>query len=135
MDVYHKILFQLYQVTGGRDSQTVDFKDLVKGQGFLGNYGDIFQMLSGQGWIIETPKADFVKITHWGVKEARKSESGAPDASQIVKKEANRLIAETKQFLISLEDFAADSSSENFGRLEKKLNEINAAIGKLKGGI
>ncbi len=132
MDVYHKVLLKLYETTGGKDSHTVDFKDLVKSQGFLGNYSDIFQMLSGQGWIAETPKANFVHITHWGVGEAKKSASVAPDASQAIKREATRLIGETKQLLIMLEEFSSDVSPENFGQIEKKLNEINAAIGKLK---
>ena len=135
MDVYHKVLNKLYEVTGGKDSHTVDLKDLVKVQGFLGNYNDIFQMLNGQGWIAETPKLNYVKITHWGVKEAKKSENSAPDNSQNVKKEATRLIAETKQFLIMLEEFASDSSEENYAQIQKKLSEINSAIGKLKSGI
>lgn len=132
MDVYHKVLLKLYQVTEGKDSQTVDLKDLVKSQGFLGNYDDIFQLLSGQGWIAETPKLNFVKITHWGVKEAKNSGSNTPDSAQVVKKEANRLVGETKQLLIMMEEIASDASKENFSQAEKKLAELSAAIGKLK---
>ncbi len=135
MDVYHKVLNKLYETTGGKDSQTVDLKDLVKGQGFLGNYEDIFQMLNGQGWIAETPKLNYVRITHWGVKEAKKSAVEGPDISQTIKKETTRLIAETKQFLIMLEEFDSNTSQENYAQIEKKLNEINSAIGKLKSGI
>lgn len=135
MDVYHKVLLKLYQVTDGKDSQTVDLKDLVKGMGFLGNYEDIFQMLSGQGWIVETPKPDYVKITHWGVKEIKNAAGGEPDKSQEIKKEANRLIGESKQFLIMLEEFASDSTKENFTQIEKKLNDLTAAVGKLKSSI
>jgi len=135
MDVYHKVLLKLYQVTDGKDSQSIDLKDLVKGQGFLGNYDDIFQMLSGQGWIAETPKENFVKITHWGVKEAKNSGNNLPDSTQRLKKEATQLISETKQLLIMLEEFVADSSSENFLEIEKKLHEINTAIGKLKSSV
>lgn len=135
MDVYHKVLAKLYQVTGGKDSATVDLKDLVKSLGFLGNYDDIFQMLSGQGWIAETPKLNFVRMTHWGVKEANNAGGGQPDAEQAVKKEAAKIAAEAKQFLIMLEEFAADPSKENFGQVEKRSNEINQAIGKLKSSI
>ena len=135
MDVYHKVLLKLYQVTGGKDSATVDLKDLVKSLGFLGNYEDIFQMLNGQGWIVETPKLNYVKISHWGVKEANNSGDIQPDAGQAVKKEATKLIAETKLFLIMLEEFSSDISKENFGQIEKKASEINQAIGKLKSGI
>lgn len=132
MDVYHKVLMKLYQVTEGKDSQTVDLKDLVKSQGFLGNYDDIFQLLSGQGWIAETPKLNFVKITHWGVKEAKSSGNGEPDPTQVVKKEANRLVGETKHLLIMMEELAANASETNFSQAEKKLNELSAAIGRLK---
>ncbi|HMS42610.1 MAG TPA: hypothetical protein PKE69_20440 [Pyrinomonadaceae bacterium] len=137
MDVYHKVLVKLYDATGGRDSQAVDFKDLVKGLGFLGNYEDVTQNLSSQGWIAETTKANFVKITHWGVKEAQKSLSGdsGVDESAQLKKSANRLKEETKQFLILVEEFAGDVSKEKLALVEKKFGEINAAISKLKSDI
>lgn len=135
MDVYHKVLLKLYDVTGGKDSVTTDLKDLVKNQGFLGNYDDIFQMLSGQGWIAETPKLNFVKITHWGVKEVQKAGGNQPDKSQILKKEAARIISETKQWLILMEEFSSDPSEGSFLQAERKFNEINAAIGKLKTNI
>lgn len=134
MDVYQKVLVKLYEATGGRDTQAVDFKELVKSQGFHGNYEDIFQKLNNQGWIAETPKANYVKITHWGVKEAKKAASGAvePDDSKELKKAANRLIGDTKEFLIMLEEFSANTSTDNFKEVEKKFGELNAAIGKLK---
>jgi hypothetical protein len=137
MDVYHKVLVKLYEVTGGRDTQAVDFKTLVKSQGFLGNFNDIFERLNNEGWIAETPKANYVKITHWGIKEARKSVSGAPDAddSKELKKFASRLTSDTKQFLIMLEEFAANASKEKFEQVEKKFEEINSAIEKLKESI
>lgn len=135
MDVYHKVLLKLYQTTGGKDSQTVDLKDLIKNLGFLGNYNDIAQMLSGQGWIAETPRLNYVRITHWGVNEARKSEGSEPDAIEIIKKAATNLIADTKQFVISLETFATDASTENFGQVEKKLNDINLAVIKLRANV
>ena len=138
MDVYHKVLVKLYGATGGRDTQTVDFKELVKSLGFLGNYSDVMQNLSGQGWIAETSKTNYVKITHWGVKEAQKSLSGAggeTDSAQELRKIANRLKEETKQFLIMIEEFAAVTTKEKFARVERKNAEINAAISKLKESI
>lgn len=132
MDVYHKVLLKLYQITGGKDSQIVDLKDLVKSLGFLGNYDDIAQMLSGQGWVAETPKLNYVKITHWGVKEANKSGSSEFDAARILRKDAAGLVAETKQFLILLEEFASDTSEINFAQVERKLGDITLAIGKIR---
>lgn len=138
MDVYHKVLAKLYEETGGRDSQAVDFKELVKTEGFLGNYEDVLQMLSGQGWIAETTKPNYVKITHWGVKEARKSSSGASSETtelQEIKKNVNRLIADTKDFLILLGELSEDASKDNFRQVEKKFGELNEAIGKLKESV
>jgi hypothetical protein len=132
MDVYHKILIKLYEATGGKDAQTVDFKELVKGEGFLGNYDDIFALLSSKGWIAETNRADTVKITHWGVKEAKASQNGLPDASETRQNETKKLISETKQFLIMLEEFASDEVNENFKQVEKKFDELNSAFVELK---
>ncbi len=132
MDIYHRILQNLYDVTGGKDSQVVDLKDIVKNQGFLGNYERILQMLSGQGWIAETPKANYVRITHWGVKEAEKSGSGEPSKEQTTKKEIKTLAADAKQFSIMIEGFASEMSKENFEQIEKKSKDINASVGKLK---
>ena len=135
MDVYHKILFKLYEVTDGKDSATTDLRDLVKSQGFLGNYNDILQMLSGQGWIAETTKVNFVKITHWGVKEVKKTGGGEPDQAQLLKRETTRIAAEAKQFLILLDGFAANVSAESLAQLKLKIGEINAAINELKNNI
>ena len=135
MDVYHKVLSKLYQITDGKDSQAVDLKDLVKNLGFLGSYNDILQQLSGQGWIAETPKLNYVRITHWGVNEIKNSANNQPDNTLVIKREANRLVAETKQFSIMLEEFAADISKEKFVQVEKKLNDLTTAIGKLKSSI
>jgi hypothetical protein len=135
MDVYHKVLVKLFEATGGRDTQTVDLKELVKSEGFLGNYNEIFQLLSGKGWIAETTRADAVKITHWGVKEARKSKSGVPDNSLAVKREANKMVSSAKELLILLEEFAYDRSMENLKQVEKKIGELNSSIGKLKEDI
>ncbi len=137
MDVYHKLLVKLYEATDGRDTKTVDFRELAKTQGFLGNYEDILQMLSGQGWIAETAKVNFVKITHWGVKEAQKSSGGtsSDDSSLELKKKVNRLIVDTKTLLTLLEEFAADTSKEKFEQVEKNVGELNSAISKLKNSV
>jgi hypothetical protein len=137
MDVYHKVLVRLYEATGGRDTQTVDFKELVKSLGFHGNYEDIYQRLSVQGWIVETSKANFVKISHWGVKEAQESVSGAPaptDSSEL-KKSADRLIKEAKELQRLVEAFAADASAENLEPVERKIAELNSAIAGIKESI
>lgn len=135
MDVYHKVLVKLYEVTEGRDTQTVDFKDLVKTAGFLGNYGEIYDMLNSQGWISESNKPDFVSITHWGVSEAKKSAGGAPDDSQTVKKEANRLVNQSKELASLVEEFAADTSKDKFEKVGKIYEELAVTIARLKNTV
>lgn len=135
MDVYHKVLMKIYEVTGGKDTQTFDLKDLVKNLGFLGNYNDISQLLNSKGWIAETRKLDTFKITHWGVKEAKQSQDGSFYNSPSLNNEANQLITKAKEFSILLEEFSSDTSEEKIQAIEKKLAELNYLVDKLKQKI
>ena len=133
MDVFHRVLIKLYDATGGKESEAVDLKDLVKKEGFLGNYPQIKDHLSRQSWISETSRLDTVQITHWGVSEAKKAQtSGGVDDSQAIKKEINKTIASTKELVIFLDELANDVSEENIEKAEKKLGEINSAIQNIK---
>ena len=135
MDVYHKVLVKLFEVTGGRESETVDLKELVKKEGYLPSYPQIKEHLSGQSWITETARVDAVKITHWGVTEAKKANTVGSDNSQVIKREVNRTISETRELITFLEELANDVSKENISKAEKKLGEINSAIQKLKSSV
>jgi hypothetical protein len=135
MDVYHRVLVKLYEITGGRESEAVDLKELVKKEGYLGSYPQIKEHLSGQSWITETSRVDSVKITHWGVTEAKKANTGGADKSQTLKKEINRTVADARELVIFLEELANDVSKENISKAEKKLAEINSAIQKLKSSV
>ncbi|MEP7036792.1 MAG: hypothetical protein ABI891_00475 [Acidobacteriota bacterium] len=123
---------KLYEVTKGKDSQIVDLKDLVKNQGFLGSYHDIFQFLSIQGWIMETSKADYVKMTHWGLKEAKKTQGNIENLTDDLTEKANNLTKKVKELLITVEEFATETSAENFEQLELKMDEIKSAVNTLK---
>ncbi len=72
MDVYHKVLVKLYEVTDGKDTQSVDFKDLVRTAGFLGNYNDIYDVMSSQGWISESKKAGLCRHHALGRERSKK---------------------------------------------------------------
>ncbi len=132
LNLYQQVLARLYEVTGGKDSQTVDLKDLVKKEGFLGSYPEIFQSLSVQSWIMETSKADYVRMTHWGIKEAKKIMSGAPDSADLLKKEASKLLQKTKELLNAVEEFAGDTSPEKFAQIEKNIEELKSIASALK---
>ena len=135
MDVYHRVLAKLYEITGGRESEAVDLKELVKKEGYLGSYPQIKEHLSGQSWITETSRLDSVKITHWGVKEAKNSQTSGGSDSNAARKEISRTISDTRELIIFLEELANDVSKENILKAEKKLGEINSAIQKLKSSV
>ena len=136
MDVYHKVLLKLYEVTGGKETEAVDLKDLVKKAGFLGAYEDILQHFSRQSWISETARPGTVRLTHWGTKEAKQSQGGAAgDVHQAAKKEVNRLLSETRELIIFLEELAGDPSAANLAKAEKKIGVINLAIQNLKASV
>jgi hypothetical protein len=137
LDVYHKVLQKLCEAAEGKSSKTVDFKNLVKQMGFHGNYPDIFQRLSGEGWIAESPKPDFVSITHWGVAEVKKTASAASggDANAEVKRAANRAAVESKELTALLEEFVRNPEKDNFAAVEKKIDELQTAIVQIKKSL
>lgn len=132
MDVYRKILVKLYEETGGKQSNTVNFIDLVKAEGFYPSYDDILKQLTESAWITETSKQDLVQITHWGVKEAKKALVGGGGNSRELERNANRLKSEVKEFLVMTEEFVGELSEEKFKQVDKKLTVVKKAIEKLK---
>jgi hypothetical protein len=137
LDVYHKVLQNLFQATEGKSSKAVDFKNLVKQMGFHGNYADIFRRLSGEGWIAESPKPDFVSITHWGVAEVKKAASGTGDGNTNAeaKREANRAASTSKELAELLEEFAGNADNHNFPPIEKKLDELQTLIVQIRKNL
>ncbi len=135
MDVYHKMLLKLFEVTKGRDTNKVDFADLVKKEGFHPSYSDIFKQMSQSGWINEAGRADVVVITHWGVMEAKKLLAGRTDNSKELEKQSRRLRANVKEFLVITDDFLSDFSEEKFALVEQKFDEIKNGIGKVKNNL
>ncbi len=69
------------------------------------------------------------------MKEAKKSQSNEPDALEDLKREANHLVKRTKEFIITVEEFAAQTSVENFKQVEKQIEEIKATIIRLKENV
>ncbi len=135
MDVYHKVLAKLLESTGGRESEAVDLRELVKKEGFLPSYPDIFQHLSRQSWIAETPRADVVRITHWGITEAKKSASGVVDPTAETRRKATRIISEARELITALEAFGSDPSKDGIPKLERSAEAIAGGIRKLKESV
>ena len=131
MDIYYKFISKIYEETGGKDSKAVDLAEMVKREGFYGNYSDIYKELSDRAWIIETGKTDWIKITHWGIKEAKRAESGDFSGERSLR-EANLLLSESQELTTLIEEFIKDSSIVKIEKLEKKTNELNKILSELK---
>ena len=83
----------------------------------------------------ETRRADEVKITHWGIKEIKNSSEenmSASDNVESLESNVDKLFTEAKNFSIIVEKIKSDISESTIGTAEKKLNEINAILKKLK---
>jgi hypothetical protein len=135
MDTYHKVLLKLYEVTEGKESKTIDFKDFLKKIGYLGSYLDIFDRMNQEGWLVETSKQDFVKITHWGVREAKKTASMPPEAMQNLVKETNRAKALANEILENTNNFAKESTKENLVKIEQSIGLMNEALANIKKNL
>ena len=135
MDVYHKVLVKIYEITDGKETVNVDLNDLLKAEGFFSSIESISHHLSTESWVTETAKQNVVRITHWGVAEAKRVLSDTPDIAQSITKDANRLIADSREFVIMLEDFAAAASSDKFNTIEKRFSEMTSLVARIKGNM
>ena len=135
MDVYHKILTKIYEIADGRETIEVDLKDLLKREGFFPSIDSISGHLTTESWITETPRKHFVKLTHWGIAESKKALAQTPDMGQAITKDTNRLIADSREFAIMLEEFAASTSADKFKNIEKRFSEMTATFVKIKGNM
>lgn len=135
MDVYQKVLLKVYEMTGGKDTEDVNFSELLKREGFYPSLPSILEHLSNQSWITETSQKNVVRITHWGAIEAKKLQTTSPGDARTVGREVNHLLSETREMIGLLEDLMADTSKENLTKVEKKITELNSAIIKLKTNI
>jgi hypothetical protein len=135
MDVYHKILTRIYEITGGKDSVEVDLNDLLKQEGFYSNIDNISQHLATESWVAETPRPRVVKITHWGTAEAKRVLTNTPDVRRETAKDANRLLADARELIIMLEEFADSPTPEHFRNIRKKLDGLEMIMERLDGNM
>jgi hypothetical protein len=131
MDVFHKILLKVYEITGGRENAQADLTDLLKREGFLASIDNINDHLCGEGWVTGTDRQYVVRMTHWGVAEAKRTLADAPDKNSVISKDAARLLSSTRELVIMLEEFSADPSQDKFKVLEKRFSDLGGIVGKI----
>ncbi len=54
MDVYHKVLARIYEITDGVETAEVDLQDLLKREGFYPSLQSISEHLTNESWFKET---------------------------------------------------------------------------------
>jgi len=135
MDAFHKVLVRIYEITGGRENQDVDFVELIKAEGFFPSLESFKNHMSTESWITDSPRPDNVRITHWGVAEAKKVLADPNAAEAGLDRMASRLRAAARDFTIVLEEFVAKPSQKNLQPVEKSLSDVEALISKIKGMI
>ena len=133
MDTYHKVLARIYDETGGQELVDVDLVDLLKREGYFPSLEEICNHLKAESWVTES-RPNIVRITHWGVAEAKKAGTVRPDAVRALERDTRRLLAETKEFGVIIEEFLADPSAERTSQLRKKYEEMGRIVSGLTSG-
>jgi hypothetical protein len=135
MDVYHKILVRIFEITGGRETQDVDLVELLKKEGFFPSLDSIKSHMSTESWITDSPKPGNVRITHWGVAEARKAQADETGSTETVERQGARLLSATRELMIVIEEFIAEPGVERFRPVEKQFADISSLVSKIKGMV
>ena len=123
MDAYHKILVRIFEEAGGKEAVDIDLTELTKKEGYFPSRDEICEMLKSESWVTES-RPNVVRLTHWGVAEARKAGSVRPDAARALERQSRKLLAETRDFAVIIEEFIADPVEERRKVLNKKFSEI-----------
>jgi len=131
MDPYHKMLQKLYEVTKGREGVDVDFVDLTKKAGYFPSIDSIVTQMKKEGWVTES-RTNILRITHWGVAEAKKVAANGPSSAKQVEKEARRLLAETREFAVIVEEFIADPNEDKLEAVSTKFSAVAKAVETVK---
>lgn len=135
MDVFHKVLTRIYEITGGRDTQEVDFVELLKQEGFYPSRESIKAQLSTEGWITDSARPDHVRITHWGMAEAKKALADPTATGQEIDRHTTRLLAATRDFSIVIGEFVAKPEGKTLKPVEERFSEIEGLLSKIKEKI
>jgi hypothetical protein len=134
MDAYHKILVKIREVTGGKETVDVDMVELTRKEGYFPSLDEILGHLKTEGWVTES-RPNTIRITHWGNAEAKKAGSVRPDAARTVERESKRLLNETREFAVVIEEFIADPSSKKFNAVKNKFTEMEALLGNIRDAL
>ncbi len=135
MDVYHKVLTKIYNVTDGRENADVDLAELLKKEGFFPSIDDIRTYMSSESWIAETNRTNIIRITHWGVAEAKRTLSNGPDKKKLIEKDSSRLISTARELLVMAEELAGSPSEDKLKPIDDKISETAAIVNRIRSNF
>ena len=135
MNVYHKVLTKVFEVSSGRDTVDVDLVDLTKKEGFYASIDSISRQLLDEGWITPGAKKNSVRITHWGAMEAKRVLSASPDKANELAKESNKLMGEGKELFLLIEEFASNPDSGKLDVIEKRVADMASRCRSIRGHL
>jgi hypothetical protein len=135
MDAFHKVLIRIYEITGGRENQDVDFVELLKAEGFYPSLESIKGHMSTESWITDSPRPNSVRITHWGISEAKKTLASPQAAEAGIDRTTARLSLVTRDFAIVVEEFISKPSKKSLQPVQDRLTELESLVSKIKSMV
>jgi len=135
MDVYHKVLAKLYELSGGRESVDLDLSDITKQLGYFPSREGIANQLMQEGWVTETSRKYVVRITHWGIGEAKKRAANPDNDPGTIAKHGTRLATAARELLVASELFADKPQKDNLSLVEKHSKELTDIIKTLRSEL
>lgn len=132
MDAFHRILVRIYEITGGRENYDVDFVELLKAEGFYPSLESIKSHMSTESWITDSPRPGSIRITHWGIAEAKKTLADPQAAEAGIDRTTARLSLVTRDFSIVVEEFISKPSKKSLQSVQDRLSEIESLVSKIK---
>ena len=134
MDTFKKMLLKVYEAARGNERVDVDFLEIAKREGYFPSIDEILAHLNGESWVTES-RQYVVRMTHWGIAEAKKVGSARPDAARNLERESNRLLGETRSLGVILEEFIADPTAVRLQSVEAKYAEVGEIVKKVREAL
>jgi len=135
MDVFHKVLARIYEISGGRETQEVDLIELLKKEGFYANRDSIKDQMSTEGWITDAARPGYVRITHWGMAEAKKASRGGDKQENGVAQQVEKLKTVARELAISIDELGKNATAKSLKSVEQRLTDINSMVAEIKSKI
>lgn len=128
------MLLKVFEAAKGRESVDIDFTEIAKREGYFPSIDDIVSHMKSESWVTES-RTNVVRITHWGIAEAKKAGSERPDSARNLERESNRLLNTTRDLGVVIEEFIAEPGAGRFAAVDKKFAELNEAFAAVRNAL